>query len=356
MRLIRFESIGAFIPEKKVSTDELMSQLVCPQPIDLIEITGIRERRMLQSKESSFTAARDAALDCLKHSKYQPKDIEVIISCSISRTLKLNPDSENIQFFFDPPLSHFIKNEVGMHSAINFDVSNACAGMMTGVHLLKHMIEAGVVKNGMVVSGEQISDIAITATKEIQHPWDSQFGSLTIGDSGVAVIVDDEGIETDKIDYLELVTCAEYADLCIGKPSEKTPSYALYTNNAQMHKKERLLMWPAFQNAFFEKTGKTFKAEKFDYIIHHQVGLKFVDMVNKLAESFFGTSMPPAINCLEELGNTASTSHFITLYKFLQKNKPASPIKILMVPAASGLITGMLSTTISNLKVSPCEQ
>ena len=74
--------------------------------------------------------------------------------------------------FFDPSLSLMIKKELGITNAINFDVSNACAGMMSGVHILTELIKASVVKRGLVVSGEQISSIAMTAANEIEAPWD----------------------------------------------------------------------------------------------------------------------------------------------------------------------------------------
>lgn len=85
MTIVRFESIGAFVPPKVVSTPELMSMMVNPQPIDVVEITGILERRMLEDHESSLMAAEAAARNCLKNSRYNPEDIDVVISCSICK-------------------------------------------------------------------------------------------------------------------------------------------------------------------------------------------------------------------------------------------------------------------------------
>jgi 3-oxoacyl-[acyl-carrier-protein] synthase-3 len=201
----------------------------------------------------------------------------------------------------------------------------------------------------MVVSGEQISSIAMTAAREVSQPWDPQFGSLTVGDSGAALIIDGNGNEDDHIDYIELTTCAEYSELCIGKPSDKTPDYALYTNNPEMHKQERLRLWPEFHKGFLQTQGRTFEDEHFDYIIQHQVGLKFVDKVNSVGHAVFGMAMPPAINSVETFGNSATTSHFIALYTHLISGSLKPKSKILFVPAASGLVTGCLSATITNI-------
>ncbi|WP_018692607.1 3-oxoacyl-ACP synthase III family protein [Algicola sagamiensis] len=327
-----------------MSTNELMNSMVNPQPINVEEITGIKNRRILQPHENSLSAAVEAVNNCLKNSSYQPEDIDIVISGSISRTRVAGS-----QQHFDPALSLFIKKEVGLKNAIHFDVSNACSGMMTGVHFLSKMIQAGVVKNGIVVSGEQISTISETAAREIENPQDPQFGSLTVGDSGAAVILDGKGDADNKIDYIELTTCAEYSELCIGKPSQKTPGYALYTHNSEMHKKSRLMMWPMFQKELLHKQGRTFQGEDYDYIIQHQVGAKFVDRINALGEKAFEASMPQNINCLEEMGNTATTSHFIALHSHIQNNNLKPRTKFLLVPAASGLVTGCLSATISHL-------
>ncbi|MDX1693200.1 MAG: 3-oxoacyl-[acyl-carrier-protein] synthase III C-terminal domain-containing protein [Ketobacteraceae bacterium] len=347
MSIARFESIGAFLPEKVLSTQELMASMTNPQPIDVEAITGIKERRILDTHENSLLAAVEAAKDCLSRSSYTAEDIDVVISCSISRS----KDSHQ-RNYFDPALSLFVKKELGLVNAFHFDVSNACSGMMTGVHLLTEMIKAGVAKNGIVVSGEQISSIAMTAALEIEQPWDPQFGSLTVGDSGAAVLIDSKGNEDDCIHYMELTSCVEYSELCIGKPSDKTPAYALYTNNDQMHKKERLSLWPHFHQKLLEKQGTTFAEEGFDYIVQHQVGLKFVEKVNMVGSAHFETDMPPAINSVENFANTATTSHFIALYTHLKENKLAPKTKILFVPAASGMVTGCLSATFTNLEVS----
>lgn len=345
--LTRFESIGAYLPEGTQSTSELMASMTHPQPIDLADITGIRSRRKASFEETTLKMASEAVSQCLAASKYQPQDIEAIISCSISRTVGTRD-----QMYFDPSISLLIKKKMGLTNALNFDVSNACSGFISGAHFLNNLIQAGVVKNGIVVSGEQISPIAETAAKEISEPFDSQFGSLTVGDSAVAVVIDNEGSAEDHIDYIELTTCAEYSRLCIGKPSDKNSGYALYTNNTEMHKNERLAMWPKFHSKLLEMRETSFSEENFDFIIQHQVGAKFVKKVNRMGEEIFGTPMPETLNVVEELGNTATTSHFVVLHQFLKSARNRQPnTKILMVPAASGLVTGAVSATFTNIGV-----
>ena len=52
----------------------------------------------------------------------------------------------------EPPLNVSLKAELGAERALGVDISNACAGMMTGVFILNDLIRQGRIRRGMVVS------------------------------------------------------------------------------------------------------------------------------------------------------------------------------------------------------------
>lgn len=342
----RIESLGAFLPETQQTTHALVDTMTNKPGFDLEEITGIKTRRVCDEGQDSLHAATCAARAAIERSQYSADEIDLVVACAISRDV--GPGRRQ---FFDPSLSLLVKRELGLQNALQFDVSNACAGMMTGLHLADAMIKAGTIRRGLVVSGEHITNIARTAAIEIDQPWDPQFGSLTVGDSGAAVIVDGNGTDDDHIDYVELTTAAEYSELCIGMPSDRTPNYALYTNNAEMHKKDRVELWPRYQARFLERLGRRFENEGFDFIIHHQVGAKAIRNFSRYGGEILGCEMPAQIQCVEELGNTATTSHWVALHEHLRRTPLGARTKILMVPAASGMVTGCVSLTLSSLQV-----
>ncbi|MFI9270842.1 3-oxoacyl-ACP synthase III family protein [Kitasatospora sp. NPDC052896] len=349
-RASRFEALGAYLPPGIQSTPELVASVAAHLPdLDLEGITGVAQRRVRDPRptagEDSLGLALKAARDALGHSRYHAADLDVVISASITRFV--NGDD----FSFEPSLAAELAKELGAHRAAHFDVSNACAGMMTGVLLLDRMIRAGQVRNGLVVSGEQATRVAETAAREISDSYDPQFASLSVGDSAVAVVLDLARDEADRIHYLDLMTCAEYSELCLGMPSERTEGIALYTDNRKMHKKDRLRLWPAFHGDQLAKQGRTFADEGFDYVVQHQVGTRFVDYVNRTGEAEFGTPMPESLSVVEEFGNTASTAHFLVLHRHLKAGTARRGAKYLLVPAASGVVTGALSATITNLGV-----
>lgn len=339
----RFESIGVHLPAKKVSTDELISQMTNQPEFSLEKITGIKNRLWASEKETSFTMAVDSAKNALKKSKYKAADLDIIISCSIARFV------EKRVMHYEPSLSLMIKRELGADKAICFDVSNACAGMFSGLLILDAMIKSGAVKNGMVVSGEEISCIAETAALEVKDSYDPQFGSLTVGDAGAALILDQSVDDNDVIDRIELLSTSEYSELAIGMPSNESNRFAMYASNSKMHSEERLQIWPNFQSDMLKKMQTSFAEERYDYIVQHQVGMNFIKKILKVGAEKFDTEMPESLAVLDECGNTSSTAHFLVLHDQLEKKKYKPGAKILFVPAGSGFVTGFVSARITKL-------
>lgn len=348
-RSSRLEALGAYLPPTVQTTAELVAQVSGTQEFDLQRITGVAERRVHDPRpeagEDSYGLALRAARDCLDNSRYAAGELDVVISASITRF------QDGGRFAFEPSFARQLAGELGARQAIHFDVSNACAGMLTGVYLLDRLIRAGVARNGLVVSGEQATKVAQTAAAEITDSYDPQFASLSVGDSAAAVILDESVDEADRIHYVEMMTCSEYSHLCLGMPSDRTDGIALYTDNKQMHKRDRLRLWPSFHGDVLAKQGRTFADEEFDYIVQHQVGTRFVEFVNRTGEEVFGTEMPRSLSVVERFGNTATTSHFLTLREHLKAGTARQGGKFLLVPAASGVVAGALSATISTMGV-----
>jgi 3-oxoacyl-[acyl-carrier-protein] synthase-3 len=341
----RFESLGIYLPPKQVTTESLISQLKSRPEFDLETITGIRNRLWKQDQDDSYTMAIDAAEDCLRKSRYQAEDLDIIISSSISRFIG---QSKN---YYEPSLSLKIKQKLGAHRAITFDVSNACAGMFTAIYFLDALIKSGAVRNGMVVNGEWVTSIAESAVNEVSSSFDPQFGSLTVGDSGAALIIDKAVDDEDYIECVELLSTAEYAELAIGKPSNISNKMAMYADNTKMHTEDRLKIWPDFQMDTFARMGQEFKSDHYDFIIHHQVGTKFIHKVQKVGAAVCEMPMPATLSVVEEYGNTSTTSHMLVLHDNLKNGKIKKGAKILFVPAGSGFVTGVVTAKISNLEV-----
>ncbi len=336
------------MPDAILPTAELLGRLSVEDLPRLGEFSGVVNRRVCDRhpdrRESSEQLALRAIADCLRKSDYAAAELDVVISASVSRTL------DNGTHSIAPSMALRLGDAIGARRARHFDVGNACAGMMTGILILDRMIKAGVVSNGLVVSGEHITPVAETAVREITTLRSQQIAALTVGDAGAAVVVDGHGDDDDEIHYIELTTLADGAEQCFGMPSDRSCGIALYTDSNAMHDHRWCLQGLDRLGRFLETTGRTFESEKFDYCIYHQFGEPAMSSLREMTGAYFDVTMPPALDSLREFGNTASTSHFVALYEHLAQGNIAKGSKILMVPMASGIVNGYLSTTISRLE------
>lgn len=343
--LSKFESIGAYFPEKIVTTRELVNKLKNIPEINLERITGIKTRRVREESEDSFTISLAAAHECLINSQYQASELDVIINTGITRF------DDGLTFVIDPPISLRLKKALGATQAINFDITNACAGMMTGAHVLDNMIRAGIVKNGMVVSGECITPIAETALKEIKEGIDPQFASLTVGDSGVAFILDSSQDLDEGIEGIDMTTFAKFSELCFGMPSDQNPGVAMYTDAIGIHA-AALGRLPAYTEKMMVREG--YKLSDFDYVIPHQTSLKAINMGFEAIRKQLKAGkdeIPEILVSVDEYGNTSSTAVMVALYQAIKEKKFKPSSRVVFFAMASGLVLGFIVAKIGNLKI-----
>ncbi len=336
----KIESIGIKLPDKIVSTAEILNELKLSKPVQLERLTGISNRRVCSEKEDSLTLALDAANDCLKYSAYKPEDIEMIICCSISKYVN------GLNHVYEPAFSMLIKQKLGNKKALVFDISNACAGMMTGVHIANNYISCGVVKNCLVVSGEYISGLCRNAIQNIDSQYHPEMASLTVGDAGAAVILDKTESADDNFSVLEMVTLSQYSDLCLGHQSPRQPGGVMKTQMKKIHDVSIENAPFAIESAL-KKAG--LKMGQIDFMIPHQTAKLSIQSGARQLAKYFNEKPGETVINIAETGNTASTTHFVTLYQYLQEGRFKKGDKIMLLGFASGLVIGVIIFTISGL-------
>ena len=329
----RFSSIGLQLPEGRLTTDELMGRMRHQTDIDLEALTGIHERRVVGDGEDSFTLALGAARDCLARSGRGAEDVDMLINASITKY------TGGLSHRFEPPLSLSVKRALGASRALNFDLSNACAGMMTGVFILNDFIRRGAIESGMVVSGEYISGLSASATREVRSILSDQMASLTLGDAGAAVLVERAPEDAPGIDVAGFTTLSEHSRLCLGFPSRSGPGGTMYTDA------------PGIQRAAIEDSGPLLREAlhegglafgEIDYLIPHQTSARAIEKGMKSLASGRGGAPKHVVSNVEHFGNTASTTHFVALYRYLQEGRFEEGDKIMLLSFASGLEVGVV--------------
>jgi len=336
------ESIGTYLPPESHSTSDIMKACTNKISFPLENITGIRTRRMAGKHEFSIDLARKAISDCLANSKYHPNDIDILVCCNISRYDNLN------QVSFEPSTSIKLRKYFGFNKAIVFDLSNACAGMFTGIYLVNALIKSGAIRLGMVVSGEYITHLTKTAQKEIEGYMDTRLACLTLGDAGAALILEESDSDQIGFQELEMQTLSRYSKYCIAKTSDYG-GMIMYTDSVN-------LTDAAVKSGATHSLNVLQKAawspESFQHLIMHQTSRMTLNSarreINQLLKKIVCND-DNTINNLEQRGNTASTSHFVALHDQIRNNKIKSGDKVIFSISASGLTIGTALYTFDDL-------
>jgi 3-oxoacyl-[acyl-carrier-protein] synthase-3 len=337
----RFESIGRKLPEHRVTSDEVMASTRHHTHIDLERLTGIHERRVSGEGENSLTLAVDAARDCLEYSAYSAADLDVIINCSIT---KYRDDTVSQ---YEPTQAQAVAQAMGASNAMAFDISNACAGMLTGVFILNNMIRRGVIRRGMVVSGECISGLGRNAAAHVRNILSRELASLTLGDAGVAAIVDRAPEGAAGIGTAGFTTLSEHSRLCLGSPAPHEPGARMRTQARAIHRVAIASIPPLLHEVL---EAAHLELHDIDWVIPHQTSARAIRKgMAEVSDALGDAPKQPAVVTVDRFGNTASTSHFVALYQYLQDGMLHEGERVALLALASGLEIGALIFTVDGI-------
>lgn len=167
--------LGSYVP-KKVITNKDLEKMVDTSDEWITTRTGIKERRIASTDETTSTLAFNAAKAALKDAAIKAEDLELIIVATITPDMPF------------PATACLLQNLLGAKNAACFDVSAACAGFVYGLVMAQQFLNSGVYKNALVIGAEKLS--AVT-------DWKDRNTCVLFGDgAGAAVLapVSDGGI------------------------------------------------------------------------------------------------------------------------------------------------------------------
>lgn len=331
-----FESIGVFLPPRSVTTKEIVEACAQPLLFPLEQMTGIRSRPMAGEGTYSIDLARRAIEDCLARSNVKPDQIDALICSNISRC-----DGPDHRFSFEPSSAARLKHEFGLSSAISFDVSNACAGFFTALSFAESLLKAGAAKRVMVASGEYISHLSQTAQREITGFLDPRVACLTLGDSGVAAIVELSDDPSVGFETLDLFTVGEHADLCVAKVTEGSGGGAIMLTDAT--KSTQVTVRHAVRHALLTLKSHQWRPDEVDSVIVHQTSSTTIKgVIRELNRAFGQTVCTPAntIDNLAERGNMATNSILVALVDSIRRGTINANSNVVFGVSGSGQVIG----------------
>jgi len=339
------ESIGTYLPAGVMSTDAVLAGCVNQIGLPLERLTGIKSRRVAGNGEYSIDLARHAVADCLARSSHAADEIDLLICCNISRY-----DGPGQKIMFEPSTAARLRDQCGLTGALAFDLSNACAGMFTGIAVADAFLQTDLVRRAMVVSGEYISHVTETAQREIEGPMDPRLACLTVGDAGAAVILE-RGVN-GRVGFhdIDMATLGRYSGLCVAKASSGPHGGAIMTVDSIAATAATIKRSVPYVAAVMNRHG--WRPEHCDHILMHQTSEASLNDAVFAVNKMFGHAIANPGNViynLAERGNTASTTHFVALADHIRSNRIRSGDNVVFGISGSGQTVGAALYTFDDL-------
>jgi len=165
---ISITGLGAYVPQRVVTNAEL-STIVDTTDEWITERTGIKERRIAAPEEALTDLALPAARAALAQAGVEPKDIDLIVSATVT------PD------MMFPTSSALIADELGAPDAAAYDLLAGCTGFMYALVQAYGMMAAGLAERALVVGGDVLSRIL---------DWTDRSTLVLFGDGAGAVVLE----------------------------------------------------------------------------------------------------------------------------------------------------------------------
>ena len=336
------DGLGCRLPDRRVTTKEILQGCRNSVRLPLERLTGIRERRLAGDDQFSLDLARDAVTDCLAKSPIAAADYDLIVSTNISRRDRPG------EFTYEPGAAITLKQQLGFDNALAIDLTNACAGMWTGVYLVDALIRTGEIRHGMVVSGEYISYLIETAQLEITDFMDPQIASLTLGDAGMAVSLGVSPSPDVGLHDLDLYTLSKYSPYCVAKPTDQAHGgAAMYTDAIKVTES---VVPHAARHAKLVVDRNGWPLDRIDHIVPHQTSQLTMQEAKKEFQRLYHYDFGDCfINNLAERGNTSSNSHFLAIFDAIHSKRVKTGEHLAFCISGSGQTTGTALYTMDDL-------
>lgn len=303
MAYAAFRSIGAYVPEK-ILTNEELSKMVDTSDEWITKRTGIKERHIAAKNEFTSDMGVKAAELALERSGISKDHIDLIVCATIS------PD-----YFCMPSTATIISTKLGLPNVQAFDISAACTGFVYILSIAKAFIESGMKKNVLIIGAEKLS--AIT-------DYEDRGTCILFGDGAGAAVISATDNKDEAIIDIHTGSDGEFADLLMtpnGGSGSAHDSLDQEANSCFMQMKGnetfKVAVRTLTKDVIDILATNNIKSENINHFVPHQANYRIIKAVGdalKLNEeqvvltvakygNTSGASIPMAINDIYENGS-----------------------------------------------------
>ncbi|OHB39925.1 MAG: 3-oxoacyl-ACP synthase [Planctomycetes bacterium GWB2_41_19] len=312
--------IGSYLPDK-VLTNYDLEKMVDTTNDWIIQRTGIKERRIVENGVTTSDIATQASLRAMEDAGVSPKDLDMIITSTIT------PDH------IFPSTSCYIQQKIGATRACAFDILAACAGFIYAMSIGQSFINSGAMKTVLVVGAECLSKIT---------DYTDRSTCVLFGDGAGAVIIQRNPVKHEILSSILAADGSEADVLIMPGGGARNPA-SLESVQQRLHyiqfkgKEVFKLAINNITNLILETTRENgLTLDDIDLIIPHQSNLRIIEAtMEKL-----GLPMEKAFVNIDKYGNTSSASVPIAMDEARKQGRLRKGNIVMLVAFGGGLTWG----------------
>ncbi|WP_342113607.1 beta-ketoacyl-ACP synthase III [Pseudoduganella sp. OTU4001] len=280
---------GSYLPEKRVTNDELAAQLAAKgiETSDewIVSRSGISARHYAEPEQASSDLGVIAARRALEMAGMQPDDIDLIIVASST------PD-----FYGSfPSTACIVQKKLGMtNNCAAVDVQAVCSGFVYGVSTADSFIKSGMHKNVLVIGAEVFSRIL---------NFEDRTTCVLFGDGAGAIVM--SASEEPGVLACKLHADGRHSDVLRVPGSLSNGAIAgsafLYMDGQAVFKLAVSVLEKVAYEAL-DHAGMT--ADQIDWLIPHQANIRIMNGTAKK----LGMDAEKMVVTVDQHGNTSAAS------------------------------------------------
>lgn len=311
---------GSFLPEKRLTNAEL-STLVDTSDEWIVQRTGIRERRIAGSHETTASLASHAATRALQAAGLEPKHIDVIIVATATPEMVV------------PSTACFVAASLGLDSTPAFDLGAACTGFLYGLEVGAAFVKSGQYKNVLVIGAETLSRIT---------DFKDRSSCILFGDGAGAAVVQRSLDVKRGVLYSRLHADGRGWELLFCGPGSRAPiDEATAAGRNHFLKIRGRDIYKFAVQRFNDMIEDALRAcdltiDKVKMIVPHQVNQRIIDS----AMEKLNIPAEKALVNIDKYGNTSAASIPIALDEAIRAGKLKQGDIVIFVAFGAGLTWG----------------
>jgi len=261
----------------------------------------------------------------------QPEQIDLLIHASVCRD------------FLEPSTASIVHHNLGLREQIMFfDLSNACLGMMSCFVVAANMIDNGLIKHALIVSGENGGPLLFQTIEHLlkdenitRKSIKKYIANLTIGSAAVAYTVSHKDYVDDGHLLLGGASLVDSSANVLCRGGGDTHSLMMETDSEELMKSGVALAEKTWAQT---KQELEWTNEDVDYFVGHQVGIAHETLLKQILK----LENCPTFTTYQYLGNTGASALPITLNIFDEQKKIPKGSRVGLLGIGSGLNSIML--------------